>query len=142
MLVLAYGNLHRRAELTDLLVKHVRILPTGLLVTTATSKTYRQAKGATEFIADRDGIRLVARARAWFAVLKELGADAPAQPAFRSLTVTGRLANRAHATRRGERMKGSAVNEHVQLLAGRAGIPYIGGRRCGRTVCGPARTPT
>ncbi|CAL9324767.1 hypothetical protein [Streptomyces sp. SudanB66_2053] len=95
MLTLAYCNLHRRTELTDLLVKHVRILPPGLLVTTATSKTDRQAKGATEFIADRDDIRLVDRAKAWFAVLKELGADGPAQPVSRALTVTGRLADRA-----------------------------------------------
>ncbi|MEV5049429.1 tyrosine-type recombinase/integrase [Streptomyces griseoincarnatus] len=129
MLTLAYSNLHRRAELTDLLVKHMKILPTGLLVTTATSKTDRQAKGATEFIADRDDIRLVHRAKAWFAVLKEFDADAPAQPVFRALTVTGRLANRRLATRRGERMKGGAVNERVQLLASRAGIPYLGGKK-------------
>ncbi|MEU0683526.1 hypothetical protein [Streptomyces albogriseolus] len=123
MLTLNYSNLHHRAELTDLLVKHVKILPTGLLVTTATSKTDRQAKGATEFIADRDDIRLVDRAKAWFAVLKELHADAPTQPVFRALTVTGRLANRKLATRRGERMKGGAVNDRVQLFASRAGIP-------------------
>jgi hypothetical protein len=145
-LALAYCNLHRRAELTDLLVKQVKILPTGLLVTTATSKTDRQAKGATEFIADRDDIRLVARARAWYAVLKELGADGPTQPVLRALTVTGRLANRAHATRRGERMKGGAINERVQLLAARAGIPYIGGKkvraqhRHDRRRCAPAGT--
>ncbi|WP_143626300.1 hypothetical protein [Streptomyces viridosporus] len=113
ILALAHCNLHRRAELTDLLVKHIKILPTGLLVTTATSKTDRQVKGVPEFIADRDDIRLVARARAWFAVLKELGADGPTQPVFRALTVTGRLANRAHATRRGECMKGGAINERV-----------------------------
>lgn len=129
MLVLAYCNLHRRTELTDLLVKHVRILPTGLLVTTATSKTDRQAKGVTEFIADRDDIRLIARARAWFAVLKELGADGPDQPVFRALTVTGRLVPRAHATRRGKCMRDGAINERVQLLAGRAGIPYIAGKK-------------
>ncbi|MGA5121542.1 hypothetical protein [Streptomyces pseudogriseolus] len=43
MLTLAYSNRRRRAELTDLLVKLVKILLTGLLVTTATSKTDRQA---------------------------------------------------------------------------------------------------
>ncbi|MGA5605134.1 hypothetical protein ACPCUF_29575 [Streptomyces griseoincarnatus] len=68
MLTLNYSNLHRRAELTDLLVKHVKILPTGLLVTTATSKMDRQAKGSTEFLADRDDIRLVDRAKAWVSV--------------------------------------------------------------------------
>lgn len=97
--------------------------------TTATSKMDRQAKGATEFIADRDDIRLVARVRAWFAVLRELDTDVPEQPVFRALTVTGCLANRSLAVRRGERMKGGAVNERVQLLAGRAGVPYIGGKK-------------
>ncbi|MEU2502376.1 MULTISPECIES: tyrosine-type recombinase/integrase [Streptomyces] len=129
MLTLNYSNLHPGAELTDLLAKHMKILPTGLLVTTATSKSDRQAKGATEFLADRDDIRLVDRAKAWVSVLKELGADAPAQPVFRALTVTGRLANRTRATRRGDRMKGGAVNDRVQLLAGRAGIPYVGGKK-------------
>ncbi|MFD0229290.1 hypothetical protein ACWGPD_25185 [Streptomyces hirsutus] len=128
-LALAYCNVHRRAELTDLLVKHVKILPTGLLVTTATSKTDKQAKGSTEFIADRDDIQLVARARAWYAVLKDLGADRPDQPVFRALTVTGRLANRTLATWRGDRMKGGAVNDRVQLLATKAGIPYIANKK-------------
>ncbi len=61
-------------------------------------------------------------------MLKELDADTLAQPVFRALTVTGRLANRKLATRRG-RMKGGAVNDRVQLLASRAGIPYVGGRQ-------------
>jgi integrase len=125
-LALAYCNLHRRVELTDLLVKQVKILPTGLIVTTATSKTDKQSKGATEFLADRADLQLVARARAWFAVLKRLGADRPDQPLFRALTVKGNLANRSRATVRGEHMKGGAINDRVQVLAARAGIPYIG----------------
>ncbi|MFF4795063.1 hypothetical protein ACFY2M_36165 [Streptomyces sp. NPDC001276] len=100
-LALAYGNLHRRRELTDLLVKHMKIVPTQLIVTTATPDTDRQAKGSTEFIADREDLQLVARARAWFAVLKRLGADGPDQPVFRVLTVKGNLANRTLATKRG-----------------------------------------
>jgi len=39
---------------------------------------------------------------------------------------------------RPERMKGGTINERVQLLAGRAGIPYIGGKKVKGTVCGPA----
>ncbi|MFE4052993.1 hypothetical protein [Streptomyces sp. YIM B13518] len=62
-------------------------------------------------------------------MLEELGADAPAQPVFRALTATGRLASRAHATRRGKRMKGGAIDESVRLLAGRAGHPSIAGRK-------------
>lgn len=38
-LALAYHNLHRREELTDLQNKRVRVLPSGLLVVTASSKT-------------------------------------------------------------------------------------------------------
>ncbi|MER7937907.1 MULTISPECIES: hypothetical protein [unclassified Streptomyces] len=128
-LVLAYVNLHRRVELADLLVKHVRILPTGLLVTTAASKTDQDAKGTTEFLKDRPDLRLVDRARAWLAVLRKLGAGGPTQPLFRALTVKGNLQPRAHATRRGDRMKGGAINDRVQLLAARAGIPYIAGKK-------------
>ncbi|MFE7235919.1 tyrosine-type recombinase/integrase [Streptomyces sp. NPDC002405] len=128
-LVLAYCNLHRRRELTDLLVKHVKVVPMGLIVTTATSKTDKQAKGSTEFIADRPDLQLVARGRAWFAVLKRLGADGADQPVFRALTVKGNLANRTLATKRGERMKGGAINERLQRLADLAGIPYIAGKK-------------
>ncbi|WP_281156707.1 hypothetical protein [Streptomyces sp. HYC2] len=128
-MVLAYCNLHRRRELTDLLVKHVKIVPMGLIVTTATSKTDKQAKGSTEFIADRPDLQLVARGRAWFAVLKRLGADGADQPVFRALTIRGNLANRTLATKRRERMKGGAINERLQRLADLGGIPYRAGKK-------------
>ncbi|WP_167455558.1 tyrosine-type recombinase/integrase [Streptomyces tirandamycinicus] len=129
MLALAYGNLHRRIELADLLVQNVRITASGLIVTTATSKTDKQSKGATEFIQDREDLRLVSRARAWLSVLRELGADGPTQPLFRALTVKGNLANRTLATKRGDRMKGGALNERIQHLADLAGIPYIANKK-------------
>jgi integrase len=129
LLALAYANLHRRVELADLLVKHVKVTPMGLVVTTATSKTDRQSKGATEFIQDREDLRIVARAQAWLAVLKKLGADGPDQPLFRALTVAGNLKGRANATRRGDHLKGGALNERVQRYAELAGIPYIGGKK-------------
>ncbi|MET9528225.1 hypothetical protein [Streptomyces coeruleorubidus] len=128
-LTLAYHNLHRRIELTDLLNKRVRILDSGLLVTTASSKTDQEGKGVPEFLKDRPDTQLVARARAWFAVLKKLGADGPDQPVFRALTPAGNLAPRTLATKRGDRMKGEAINKRVQLLADRAGIPYIANQK-------------
>ncbi|MEU0857520.1 tyrosine-type recombinase/integrase [Streptomyces griseofuscus] len=129
MLALAYDNLHRRIELADSLVKHVRVVPKGLFVTTATHKTDKQGTGVTEFIEDRPDLQIVKRALAWLAVLKKLGADGPNDPLFRALTVKGNLANRELATKRGDHMKGGAVNDRVQLLADRAGIPYIAGKK-------------
>ncbi|WP_406054006.1 hypothetical protein OG462_42560 [Streptomyces sp. NBC_01077] len=129
-LALAYHNLHRRVELTDLLVKQVRVMSSGLLVVTASSKTDQDGKGTPpEFLKDRADTQLVARAKAWFEVLAKLGADGPDQPVFRALTPRGNLASRTLATKRGDRMKGDAINARVQLLADRAGIPYIAGQK-------------
>ncbi|MFE6782117.1 hypothetical protein ACFVFF_07635 [Streptomyces sp. NPDC057680] len=93
-LTLAYHNLHRRVELTDLLVKRVRVMSSGLVVVTASSKTDQEGKGASEFLKDRADTQLVARATAWFEVLAKLGADGPDQPVFRALTPLGNLAPR------------------------------------------------
>ncbi|MFB6839764.1 hypothetical protein [Streptomyces sp. NPDC056361] len=129
-LALAYHNLHRRQELTDLLNKRVRVLSSGLLVVTASSKTDQEGKGTPpEFLKDRPDTQLVARAKAWFEVLAKLGADGPDQPVFRALTPLGNLAPRTLAAKRGDRMKGSAINARVQLLADQAGIPYIAGQK-------------
>ncbi|MFE4089016.1 MULTISPECIES: hypothetical protein [Streptomyces] len=38
-------------------------------------------------------------------------------------------------------MKGGAVNDRVQLLASRAGIPYVGERKVWAHSLGAARTP-
>ncbi|MFD8978895.1 hypothetical protein [Streptomyces sp. NPDC059564] len=126
---LAYTNLHRRIELADQLVKWVKIYDTGLHVTTATSKTDQSGVGAAEFIEDREDLQLVRRARAWLSVLHELGAAGPNQPLFRALTRGGNLAPRTHATKRGEHMKGGSLNERLQHLAAKAGIPYIEGKK-------------
>ncbi|MEV0982125.1 tyrosine-type recombinase/integrase [Streptomyces sp. NPDC049915] len=128
-LALAYHNLHRRSELTDLLATHLRIMNSGLMVTTATSKTDTDSQGATEFLADRPDTQLVRRARAWMDVRKKIGADGPYRPVFVALTVKGNLASRKLATKRGEKMKPGAINDRVQLLADKAGIPYIAGKK-------------
>ncbi|MFD8423511.1 hypothetical protein [Streptomyces sp. NPDC059466] len=122
---LAYANLHREMELADQLVKRVRISDAGLYVTTAKSKVDQSGKGAGRFIKDRSDLQLVRRARAWLAVLHELGADGPDDPLFRSLTVKGRLRSYPADRKRGTRMRPGSLNERLQLLAERAGVPYI-----------------
>lgn len=128
-LALAYHNLHRRSELTDFLEIHIRIMNAGLLVTTATSKTDKDSQGATEFLTDRPDTQLVRRARAWMDVRKKIGADGPHRPIFVALTPKGNLAPRDLATKRGEHLKPGAINDRVQLLADRAGIPFIAGKK-------------
>ncbi|MEU1221356.1 hypothetical protein [Streptomyces microflavus] len=128
-LALAYHNLHRRSELTDLLEIHVKIMNSGLIVTTATSKTDVNSKGASEFLADRPDTQLVRRARAWIAVRERIGGAGPRRPVFQALTPKGNLAPRGLATKRGEKMKPGAINDRVQVLADRAGIPYIAGKK-------------
>lgn len=126
-LVLGYANLHRRSELTDLLIKHVKVMATGIHVTVAASKTDQIGKGASEFIADRADLRIVERTQAWLDVLRDLGANGPTQPLFRGLTVKGGL--RQPTEKRGEHMKPGSINDRVQALADRAGIPYIDGKK-------------
>ncbi|MFD3815144.1 hypothetical protein ACFWRZ_08760 [Streptomyces rubiginosohelvolus] len=126
---LAYGNLHREMELADQLVKRVKIHDTGLHVTTATSKTDQSGKGASRFIKDRDDLQLVRRARAWVSVLRELGAAGPNDPLFRALTVKGRLRSYPADRERGQHMRPGSLNERLQFLAERAGVPYIDGKK-------------
>lgn len=126
-IVLGYANLHRRSELTDLLIKNVKVMAAGVLVTVATSKTDQTGKGVSEFIADRADLRIVERARAWLAVLADLDAAGPTQPLFRGLTTKGGL--RQPTKKRGEHMKPGSINDRVQGLADRAGIPYIDGKK-------------
>ncbi|MGW7090067.1 tyrosine-type recombinase/integrase [Streptomyces sp. NPDC054871] len=126
---LAYSNLHREMELADQLIKRVKVFDTGVHVTTATSKTDQSGKGAGRFINDRDDLQLVRRARAWLAVLRQLGADGPDDPLFRSLTVKGGLRSYPATRKRGKRMRPGSLNERLQLLAERAGVPYIDGKK-------------
>ncbi|MEV5979577.1 hypothetical protein [Streptomyces sp. NPDC052114] len=126
---LAYSNLHRETELADQLIKRVRIYDSGLHVTTATSKTNQTGKGASRFINHRDDLQLVRRARAWIAVLRELGADGPDQPLFRALTAKGTLRRYPADRKRGVRMRPGSLNERLQLLAEHAGVPYIDGKK-------------
>ncbi|MFD3329626.1 hypothetical protein ACFWW8_31155, partial [Streptomyces sp. NPDC058701] len=51
---LAYGNLRRESELTDLLNGRIRVHDGGLYVVIATSKTDQAGKGAGNWIADRE----------------------------------------------------------------------------------------
>lgn len=126
---LAYANLHREMELADQLRKWVKVYDTGLWVNTAASKTDQTGKGAGRFIEDRSDLQLVRRARAWLAVLHELGADGPNDPLFRALTVKGQLRKYPADRKRGTRMRPGSLNERLQFLAEQAGVPYIDGKK-------------
>ncbi|MFC8538014.1 hypothetical protein ACFUJY_29440 [Streptomyces sp. NPDC057249] len=126
---LAYGNLHREMELADQLVKWVKIHDTGLFVTTASSKTDQTGKGVGRFIKDRGDLQLVRRARAWKAVLRELGGDGPNDPLFRALTTQGTFRKYREGRKRGVHMGEGSLNERLQTLAERAGVPYIDGKK-------------
>ncbi|MFE3638172.1 hypothetical protein [Streptomyces sp. NPDC059168] len=93
------------------------------------SKTDQAGKGDSRFIKDREDLQLVRRARAWLAVLHELGADAPDDPLFRSLTKKGKLRKYPEDRKRGQRMRPGSLNERLQVLADRAGLPYIAGQK-------------
>lgn len=129
LVVLAYANLHRESELADQLVKRLRIYTTGIHVTTALSKTDQTGKGSGRFINDREDLQIVRRARAWLAVLRDLGADGPDQPLFRALTVKGGLRKYPPGRKRGLRMRPGSLHERMQLLAEAAGVPYIDGKK-------------
>jgi integrase len=126
---LAYANLHRESELTDQLCKWVKVHETGLWVNTAVSKTDQAGQGSGRFIEDRSDLQIVRRARAWLAVLHELGADGPNDPLFRALTVKGNLRKYPADRKRGTKMRPGSLNERLQLLADQAGVPYIDGKK-------------
>ncbi|MFC4508480.1 MULTISPECIES: hypothetical protein [Streptomyces] len=64
MLVLQYGKLYRSVEVTNLLVKQIRVDTDGVWVWTEKSKTRRKGKGRWRFIRDRADLRIVTRVRA------------------------------------------------------------------------------
>ncbi|MFJ5143024.1 hypothetical protein [Streptomyces sp. NPDC088707] len=126
---LAYANLHREMELADLLLSRLKIHDTGLFVVTATSKTDQAGKGSGRFIQDRPDLQLVRRGRAWLSVLRDLDALAPTDPVFRALTSMGTLRKYPADRERGNRMAEGSLNERLQLLAERAGVPYIDNKK-------------
>ncbi|MEU3098142.1 tyrosine-type recombinase/integrase [Streptomyces sp. NPDC006967] len=141
MLVLQYGMLYRSVEVTNLLVKQIRVDTDGVWVWTAMSKTRRKGRGRWRFVRDRADLRTVARVRAWLADLRELReptahqqnppggepAYLPAKPLFRALTTGGNLKRRENATVRGLFLTGRAVNEMVKARAKAAGVALING---------------
>ncbi|MBW3363064.1 hypothetical protein [Streptomyces sp. 09ZI22] len=126
---LAYSNLHQEMELADQLLKRVKVHNSGLYVTTAMSKTDQGGTGSSRFIRDRADLQLVRRARAWIAVLHELGADGPNDPLFRALTVKGGLRSYPAKRERGKKMRPGSLNERLQHLAEQAGVPYIDNKK-------------
>ncbi|EFL19902.1 tyrosine-type recombinase/integrase [Streptomyces sp. C] len=129
LIALAYSNLHRETELADMLVMHLRVLDDQIRIVTAASKTDQAGVGVPNTIRDRADLQQVRRARAWLAVLRDLGADGPRQPLFPGLASTGRLRRYPEDRKRGNRMRPGTINERIQLLAQRAGVAYIDGRK-------------
>jgi len=141
MLVLQYGMLYRSIDVTNLLVKHIRVATDGVYVWTAKSKTRRKGKGRWKFIRDREDLKVVARVTAWLADLRELreptehdqnpadggSAYLPNKPLFRALTTKGNLKRRVNAKVRGLFLTGRAVNEMVKARAAAAGVSVING---------------
>lgn len=138
MLVLQYGMLYRSVEVTNLLVKQIRVDTDGVWVWTAKSKTRRKGKGWWRFIRDRADLRIVAWARAWLGDLREpsehhqnpVGGEPayqPNKPLFRALTTLGNLKRRANAKVCGLFLTGRAVNEMVKARAAAAGVSIING---------------
>ncbi|GAA3122633.1 hypothetical protein GCM10020254_82140 [Streptomyces goshikiensis] len=141
MLVLQYGMLYRAVEVTNLLVRHVRLDTDGVWVWTAKSKTRRSGKGRWRFIRDRPDLQITARVRAWLADLRELSeptaghqnpaggesAYLPNKPLFRALTTLGNLKRRANAKVRGLFLTGRAVNEMVKARSAAADVSVING---------------
>ncbi|MER8098373.1 tyrosine-type recombinase/integrase [Streptomyces goshikiensis] len=141
MLVLQYGMLYRAVEVTNLLVRHVRLDTDGVWVWTAKSKTRRSGKGRWRFIRDRPDLQITARVRAWLADLRELSeptaghqnpaggesAYLPNKPLFRALTTLGNLKRRANAKVRGLFLTGRAVNEMVKARSAAADVSIING---------------
>ncbi|MGW8889107.1 hypothetical protein [Streptomyces sp. NPDC055749] len=116
-------------ELADQLVKRLKVYSTGVHITNAISKTDQAGKGAGRFSNDREDLPLVRRARAWLAVLHQLGADGPDDPLFRALTAKGGLRAYRRPGSAGTRMRPGSLNERLQLLTDQAGLSYIDGTK-------------
>lgn len=81
---------------------------------------------------DRADLQLVRRARAWFAVLRELGADDPEQPTFRALTVKGSLWSYSVNRKRGTRMRPGSLIERANTDMVERGVPVSERNKAGR----------
>ena len=123
LLAFGYRFLGRRIEAADLEIEDLVITDTAITVWLAKDKSH-QDEDQTLVLHDRPDIQLVARMRRWLAHLEAQGVTTG--PLFRALTVSGTLAGRAHATRRGEALRGHAVNEIVQARFKEAGLSSNG----------------
>ncbi|MFC8957526.1 hypothetical protein ACFT8P_33580 [Streptomyces sp. NPDC057101] len=80
-------------------------------------------------IEDRPDLQLARRARDWVAVLRDLGAAAPTGPVLRAVPLKNGLRKHLADRERGTQMAESPLNERLQLLADRAGVPYTDGKK-------------
>jgi hypothetical protein len=142
MLVIGYGMLSRSIEVTDLLIKQVRVDHDGVWVFTAKSKTRRKGEGRWRFIRDRPDLQIVRRILAWLGDLRELGAYQPTLPLFRALTTTGNLKGRANATVRGLHLTAGPSTRWSRSARPPPACRTSTGSRSPPTRCARARTPT
>ncbi|MEW1700749.1 hypothetical protein [Streptomyces sp. NPDC091278] len=141
MLVLQYGMLYRSVDVTNLLVKQVRIDHDGIFVHTMLTKTRRKGIGFWRFIRDRPDLQVVTRVRAWLADLRELNepsdteqnpadgtpAYRPNAPLLRAITTKGELTRRKNARKRGLFLSGRTVNDVVKARSKNIGLSEING---------------
>lgn len=126
LLLLGYAMMARRSELAALDVTDLRLVPDGLEVFVATSKTDKDSAGATVAI-PYGTHRLTCPVRTASAYLDAL-ADAGVTdgPLLRSVDRHGRLAGTPEAAGRGTgRISGAGVNLVVKALAERVGLTGV-----------------
>ncbi|MFD3683665.1 tyrosine-type recombinase/integrase [Nocardiopsis sp. NPDC058631] len=126
LLLLGYAMMARRSELAALDITDLRPVPDGLEVFVATSKTDKDAAGAT--VAVPYGThRLTCPVRTTTAYLQALAEAGTTQgPLLRSVDRHGRLAGTTDAAGRGTgRMSGAGINLIVKRLAHNADIEGI-----------------
>ncbi|MGW8526970.1 tyrosine-type recombinase/integrase [Nocardiopsis sp. NPDC055824] len=126
LVLLGFTMMARRSELARLDIGDVRLVPDGLEVFVATSKTDKDSAGATVRIpygtlAQTCAVRTTAD---WIGTLAEHGLTAG--PLLRGVDRYGRLAGTPGATLRGTgRMSGAGINLVVQRLAAAAGLEGV-----------------
>ncbi|MCD9904791.1 hypothetical protein LUR56_41045 [Streptomyces sp. MT29] len=108
----------------------------------AKGRGHRGLAAATTTGRDRADLQLVRRARAWLAVLHDLGADGPNDPLFRALTVKGGLRSYPADRKRGKLMRRARSTSGSSTLPSRQACRTSTTRRSPPTPGGSARTPT
>ncbi|WP_431959328.1 tyrosine-type recombinase/integrase [Actinacidiphila sp. bgisy160] len=122
-LAFAYRFVARRTEPAELLIEDLVITDDQIVVKLAKDKTH-QTEEQTLIQKNRADLQQVQRMRAWLAYLAEQGVTSG--PLLRALTKKGKLAGRAHATKRGDKLTGAACDSIVKKRFEQAGLETDG----------------